>query len=173
MQICVHLSWTCSFRKMSAVSSGRSGKGQLLKQCEQICNPGLLHLESFTSTEYLWYSHWQVWNLSLSLYWYLSQGQEIEMIFRENRIEMVLNSETKNRPKKLKGKKKKRKHVYVTEEIPGKGSESKLGTNREVSTPCNLQGRTKTQPDSKLEGTGRDFPHLEADWRWTDYDICT
>lgn len=42
----------------------------------------------------------------------------------------------------------------------------------EVSTACNLQGSTKTQPDSQHQGTGRDFPSLEMDWRWTDYDIC-
>lgn len=38
-------------------------------------------------------------------------------------------------------------------------------SNREVSAPCNLQGSTKTQAESKPQGTGRDFPHLEMDWR--------
>lgn len=61
---CIHPSQTCSFRKMSACPSlGRSGKGQLLKQYEQIWDLELLHLKSFTSTEYLWYGHWKVPNL--------------------------------------------------------------------------------------------------------------
>lgn len=61
---CIHPSQTCSFRKMSACPSlGRSGKGQLLKQYEQIWDLELLHVKSFTSTEYLWYGHWKVPNL--------------------------------------------------------------------------------------------------------------
>lgn len=57
-------------------------------------------------------------------------------------------------------------------EIPRKGWEGRLSSSREVSPLCNLQGSTKTQPDSKPQGTDRDFPSLEMDSRWTDYDIC-
>lgn len=62
--------------------------------------------------------------------------------------------------------------MHVSTEILRKRWEGRLSRNREVSTPCNLQGSTKPQPDSKPQGTGRDFPSLEMDWRWTDYDIC-
>lgn len=43
----------------------RSGWEQLLEQRYQIRDPELLHLESFTSTEYLWCGHWKAWNLYL------------------------------------------------------------------------------------------------------------
>ena len=62
--------------------------------------------------------------------------------------------------------------MHVTKETARKGGERRPSSNREVSTPCNLQGSTKTQPDSKPQGTGRDFPRLEMDWRSTHSDIC-
>lgn len=107
--------------------------------------------------------------LSLSLYWYLSQGHEKSFPFRDDRLRMIFILERKIDPKR---KKWRGKCVHVTKEIPRKGWDGRLSSNREVSAPCNLQGSTKTQPDSKPQGTGRDFPSLEMDWRWTDYDIC-
>lgn len=101
---CIRPYWTCSFRKMSVCPSlERSGKGQLLKQHEQIWNLEPFHLKSFTSTEYLWYGHWKVWNL-------FSASSSTDIMSRTWKIipiqrwqaENDLHLRNKNRPKEKK-----------------------------------------------------------------------
>lgn len=171
---CIHPSWTCSFRKTSVCPSlERSGKGQLFKQHQQIWNLEPFHLKSFISTRYLWYGHWKVWNLFSAS---PSTGISVKDMkkpfpFRDDRLRMIFTLETKTDPKKRK-KKKEQSVCMSLKTFPRRRWEGRLSSNREVSTPRNLQGGTKTQPDSKHQRTGRDFPSLEMDWRWTDYDIC-
>lgn len=92
----IHPSQTCLFRKMSAHPSlGRLGRRQLLKQHKQIWNLELLHLKSFTSTEYLWYGHWKAWNL-------FSAPPSTDISVKDNRLRMIFTLEKKNRPKEKK-----------------------------------------------------------------------
>lgn len=94
----IHPSQTCLFRKMSARPSlGRPGKRQLLKQHKQIWNLELLHLKSFTSTEYLWYGHWKAWNL-------FSASPSTDISVKDNRLRMIFILETKIDPKRKNNK---------------------------------------------------------------------
>lgn len=148
-------------QKMSACPSLWSwGKRQLLKQHEHIGDSELLCLKSFTSTEYLRYGQWNVRKLFSDS---PSTGVSVKdtknhFHARDNRLRMIFNLEMKIGPK---GKKSRGKCEHVTKETPRKGWGWSLSSKREVSTPCNLQGSTKTQPDSKPQGTGRDFLNLE------------
>lgn len=70
---------------------------QLLKQHKQIWNLELLHLKSFTSTEYLWYGHWKAWNL-------FSASPSTDISVKDNRLRMIFILETKIDPKRKNNK---------------------------------------------------------------------
>lgn len=110
--------------------------------------------------------------LSLSLYQHLHQGHEKSLQFRQQAIIFVFEAKI-DRPKE-EGRGRER-CVHITKKIPRKRQERRLLlsqlSDREVSTPCNLQGTIKST-DSKPWETSGDFPCLEMDWRWTDYEIC-
>lgn len=87
--------------------------------------------------------------LSLSLYQHLHQGHEKSLQFRQQAIIFVFEAKI-DRPKE-EGWGRER-CVHITKKIPRKRQERRLLlsqlSDREVSTPCNLQGTIKST-DSK------------------------
>lgn len=160
----IHPSQTHSFfrdvRKKTAAQTTWADMGLGAPSSEEFYKHGIFTIWSVKGGKSL---------LSLSLYWYPSQGHKKSFPCRDDRLRMIFNLETKIDPKR---KKWRGKCGHVTKETPRKGWEWSLSSEREVSIPCNLQGSTKPPRDSELQGTGRDFPCLEMDWRLTDYGIC-
>lgn len=159
----IHPSQTCLFRKMSACPSlGRPGKRQLLKQHEQIWNLKLLYLKSFTSTEYLWYGHWKAWNL-------FSASPSTDISVKDNRLRMIFILETKIDPRR-----KNNKGILCMSQkrFPERGEKGDWAVTERFQLPVIYREAQKRKQSPNLKGLVGIFPHLEMDWRWTDYDIC-